>query len=209
FINLGVKVFGRSKSPLVPDCDYRIAQEGLVTMRNLLTKRSVVLTRDDFILAMTKENPMFKDFSLDGSQKFHKMDTGSIVLLYKGSDSATRPACDLVICGWRGKTSVRAFINSGLRFHYLRLFSEKLAEDLAIQLEEKKQQKKDKEKATEDDEPIEGDPTGNQEGDQGEVESEATRAEEIEEGEGEDNVEGCDNDNDTRTTDNQIDECGT
>ncbi|XP_062582510.1 RNA cytosine-C(5)-methyltransferase NSUN2-like [Saccostrea cucullata] len=209
FINLGVKVFGRSKSPLVPDCDYRIAQEGLVTMRNLLTKRSVVLTRDDFILAMTKENPMFKDFSLDGSQKFHKMDTGSIVLLYKGSDSATRPACDLVICGWRGKTSVRAFINSGLRFHYLRLFSEKLAEDLAIQLEEKKQQKKDKEKATEDDEPIEGDPTGNQEGDQGEVESEATRAEEMEEGEGEDNVEGCDNDNDTRTTDNQIDECGT
>lgn len=27
FINLGVKIFGRSKSPLVPDCDYRIAQE--------------------------------------------------------------------------------------------------------------------------------------------------------------------------------------
>lgn len=45
------------------------------------------------------------------------------------SYSGSRPACDLVICGWRGKTSLRAFINQGLRFHYLRLFSEKLAED--------------------------------------------------------------------------------
>lgn len=45
------------------------------------------------------------------------------------SYSGSRPACDLVICGWRGKTSLRAFINHGLRFHYLRLFSEKLAEE--------------------------------------------------------------------------------
>ncbi|XP_048751869.2 RNA cytosine C(5)-methyltransferase NSUN2-like isoform X3 [Ostrea edulis] len=87
FINLGVKIFGRSKSPLVPDCDYRIAQEGLVTMKSLLQKRSVILSRDDFILAMTKENPLFKDFSSDGNLKFHNMDTGSISLLYKGSDS--------------------------------------------------------------------------------------------------------------------------
>uniref|UniRef100_A0A8W8K335 tRNA (cytosine(34)-C(5))-methyltransferase n=1 Tax=Magallana gigas TaxID=29159 RepID=A0A8W8K335_MAGGI len=97
FINLGVKIFGRSKSPLVPDCDYRIAQEGLVTMKSTLQKRALVLSREDFILALTKENPLFKEFSADGISKFQGIDTGSIALLYKGSESGSRPACDLVI----------------------------------------------------------------------------------------------------------------
>lgn len=47
--------------------------QGLVTMKSLLQKRSVILSRDDFILAMTKENPLFKDFSSDGNLKFHNM----------------------------------------------------------------------------------------------------------------------------------------
>ncbi|XP_048751868.2 RNA cytosine-C(5)-methyltransferase NSUN2-like isoform X2 [Ostrea edulis] len=208
FINLGVKIFGRSKSPLVPDCDYRIAQEGLVTMKSLLQKRSVILSRDDFILAMTKENPLFKDFSSDGNLKFHNMDTGSISLLYKGSDSEERPGCDLVICGWRGKTSIRAFINSGLRFHYLRLFSEKLAEDLAIQMQTKKQQQKDKEKVTEDGENMDTDPVENAVVDHGEMDSEVTKADKMEE----DVVETADDnndENDIKSTDKQTEGCGT
>lgn len=211
FINLGVKIFGRSKSPLVPDCDYRIAQEGLVTMKSMLQKRALVLSREDFILALTKENPLFKEFSADGISKFQGIDTGSIALLYKGSESGSRPACDLVICGWRGKTSLRAFINHGLRFHYLRLFSEKLAEELAIHMEERKQQKKDKEK-TEEEGNVERDPEENTGVDQTDVDSEMTRGERMEEDDGETVdgvVDGCDNDTGDRCTDGQTDECGT
>lgn len=44
--------------------------QGLVTMKSLLQKRTIVLSREDFILAMTKENPLFKEFSADGISKF-------------------------------------------------------------------------------------------------------------------------------------------
>lgn len=44
--------------------------QGLVTMKSMLQKRTLVLSREDFILAMTKENPLFKEFSADGISKF-------------------------------------------------------------------------------------------------------------------------------------------
>lgn len=46
FINLGVKIFGRSKSPLVPDCDYRIAQEVMVSF--MLCKKKYMSIKQYF-----------------------------------------------------------------------------------------------------------------------------------------------------------------
>lgn len=44
--------------------------QGLVTMKSMLQKRALVLSKEDFILALTKENPLFKEFSADGISKF-------------------------------------------------------------------------------------------------------------------------------------------
>lgn len=82
---------------------------------------------------------------------------------------------------------------------------------MAIQMEERKQQKKDKEKTTQEEGNIELDPEENTGVDQTDVDSEVTRGDRME-GEGEtadDVVDGCDNDTDDRCTDGQTDECGT
>lgn len=82
---------------------------------------------------------------------------------------------------------------------------------VAIQMEERKQQKKDKEK-TEEEGNVKLDPEENTGVDQTDVDSEMTRGERMEEDDGEtvdDVVDGCDNDTGDRCTDGQTDECGT
>lgn len=79
-------------------------------------------------------------------------------------------------------------------------------------MEERKQQKKDQEKTTEEEGNVELDPEENTGVDQTGVDSEMTRGERMEEDDGEtvdDVVDGCDNDTGDRCTDGQTDECGT
>lgn len=77
-------------------------------------------------------------------------------------------------------------------------------------MEERKQQKKDKEK-TEEEGNVERDPEENTGVDQTGVDSEMTRGDRMEDdGEtADDVVDGCDNDSGDRCTDGQTDECGT
>lgn len=78
-------------------------------------------------------------------------------------------------------------------------------------MEERKQQKKDKEK-TEEEGNVELDPEENTGVDQTNVDSEMTRGERMEEDDGETVdgvVDGCDNDTGDRCTDGQTDKCGT
>lgn len=79
-------------------------------------------------------------------------------------------------------------------------------------MEERKQQKKDKEKTTEEEGNVELDPEENTGVDETGVDSEMMRGERMEEDDGEtvdDVVDGCDNDTRDRCTDGQTDECGT
>lgn len=83
---------------------------------------------------------------------------------------------------------------------------------MAIQMQTKKQQQKDKEKVTEDGENMDTDPVENAVVDLGEMDSEVTKADKMEE----DVVETADDDNDDnndendiKSTDKQTEGCGT
>ncbi|KAK3086920.1 hypothetical protein FSP39_025437 [Pinctada imbricata] len=141
FINLGIKIFGRSPSPLVPECDFRITQEGLLVMKEYLPARCAVLSNKDMFTLILNDNPHLNDFSTDGKEQLEKITAGSMVFWFKPTESDPHPDCDVVICGWRGKTSVRAFLNQGLKFHYLRLLNLHLAEEYIEKKREKKRQK--------------------------------------------------------------------
>ncbi|ESP02531.1 hypothetical protein LOTGIDRAFT_176410, partial [Lottia gigantea] len=47
---------------------------------------------------------------------------GSVVFCYKPKDSESKPQCEIVFCGWRGKVSVRSFVGEHERQHDLMLF---------------------------------------------------------------------------------------
>ena len=49
-------------------------------MKSLLQKRTIVLSKEDFIVAITKENPLFKEFSSDGVSKFQAIGKNKIRL---------------------------------------------------------------------------------------------------------------------------------
>lgn len=41
----------------------------------------------------------------------------------------SEPQCPIQLCGWRGKTSIRAFVPRNERFHYLRLLGVEVFRD--------------------------------------------------------------------------------
>ena len=47
-------------------------------MKSLLQKRTIVLSKEDFIVAITKENPLFKEFSSDAVSKFQAIGKNKI-----------------------------------------------------------------------------------------------------------------------------------
>ncbi|XP_064610384.1 LOW QUALITY PROTEIN: RNA cytosine-C(5)-methyltransferase NSUN2-like [Liolophura sinensis] len=128
FINLGVKIFGRSPSPLVPQCDFRLAQEGLVVMRQFSTSRRLKLSRDDLVTLLTEENPYLDKMSESVQTQAKDLGPGSTIFQYEPSDLGTEPACEIVVCGWKGKTSLRSFVGKFDRAHYLRLCGLELSE---------------------------------------------------------------------------------
>lgn len=43
--------------------------------------------------------------------------------------SNQEPQCSIQLCGWRGKTSIRAFVPRNERFHYLRMLGVEVFRD--------------------------------------------------------------------------------
>ncbi|XP_015241475.1 PREDICTED: tRNA (cytosine(34)-C(5))-methyltransferase [Cyprinodon variegatus] len=55
---------------------------------------------------------------------------GSIVLKYlPNPNNPSEPQCPIQLCGWRGKTSIRAFVPRNERFHYLRMLGVEVFRD--------------------------------------------------------------------------------
>lgn len=45
------------------------------------------------------------------------------------ASNAAEPQCPIQLCGWRGKTSIRAFVPRNERFHYLRMLGVEVFRD--------------------------------------------------------------------------------
>ncbi|XP_075968763.1 RNA cytosine C(5)-methyltransferase NSUN2 [Anarhichas minor] len=121
-INTGVKVWSRNSDGEEFGCPFRLAQEGIYTLQPYIRSRIVRVSVEDIKVLLTQENPYLSKLEEDAHAQAKKLVMGSIVLKYNpNTNKPEDPQCPIQLCGWRGKTSIRAFVPRNERFHYLRL----------------------------------------------------------------------------------------
>ncbi|KAM4875162.1 RNA cytosine C(5)-methyltransferase NSUN2 isoform 2-T2 [Thomomys bottae] len=121
-INTGIKVWCRNNSGEEFDCAFRLAQEGIYTLYPFINSRIITISMEDVKILLTQENPFFRKLSSETYSQAKDLAKGSVVLKYE-PDSANPDAlqCPIVLCGWRGKASIRTFVPKNERLHYLRM----------------------------------------------------------------------------------------
>uniref|UniRef100_A0A7N6C3C0 tRNA (cytosine(34)-C(5))-methyltransferase n=1 Tax=Anabas testudineus TaxID=64144 RepID=A0A7N6C3C0_ANATE len=128
-INTGVKVWSRNSDGEEFGCAFRLAQEGIYTLQPYIRSRIIAVSVEDIKVLLTQENPFLSKLEDNAHAQAKKLGMGSIVLKYiPNPDNPAEPQCPIQLCGWRGKTSIRAFVPRNERFHYLRMLGEE-AED--------------------------------------------------------------------------------
>uniref|UniRef100_A0A8B9G779 tRNA (cytosine(34)-C(5))-methyltransferase n=1 Tax=Amazona collaria TaxID=241587 RepID=A0A8B9G779_9PSIT len=121
-INTGIKVWSRNSDGEQFGCAFRLAQEGIYTLYPFIHERIINVCIEDVKILLTQENPFLSKFSSETQKKVKDMAMGSIVLKY--DPDPTKPddlQCPILLCGWQGKTSLRAFVPRNERLHYLRM----------------------------------------------------------------------------------------
>ncbi|TKC46278.1 hypothetical protein EI555_005772 [Monodon monoceros] len=129
-INTGVKVWCRNNSGEEFDCAFRLAQEGIYTLYPFINSRIITVSMEDVKILLTQENPFFRKLSSEAYGQVKDMAKGSVVLKYEPDPMKPDTLqCPIVLCGWRGKASIRTFVPKNERLHYLRMMGlEVLAE---------------------------------------------------------------------------------
>ncbi|KAF3707686.1 tRNA (cytosine(34)-C(5))-methyltransferase [Channa argus] len=121
-INTGVKVWSRNSDGEEFGCAFRLAQEGIYTLQPYIRSRIITVSVEDIKVLLTQENPFLSKLEDDAHAQAKKLGMGSIVLKYiPNPNNPAEPQCPIQLCGWRGKTSIRAFVPRNERFHYLRM----------------------------------------------------------------------------------------
>uniref|UniRef100_A0A8D0AEX2 tRNA (cytosine(34)-C(5))-methyltransferase n=1 Tax=Sander lucioperca TaxID=283035 RepID=A0A8D0AEX2_SANLU len=127
-INTGVKVWSRNSDGEEFGCAFRLAQEGIYTLQPYIRSRIIRVSVEDIKVLLTQENPFLSKLEDDAHAQAKKM--GNIVLKYiPNPNNPAEPQCPIQLCGWRGKTSIRAFVPRNERFHYLRLLGVEVFRD--------------------------------------------------------------------------------
>uniref|UniRef100_UPI0037E788FB RNA cytosine C(5)-methyltransferase NSUN2 n=1 Tax=Semicossyphus pulcher TaxID=241346 RepID=UPI0037E788FB len=129
-INTGVKVWSRNSDGEEFGCAFRLAQEGIYTLQPYIRSRIITVSVEDIKVLLTQENPFLSKLEQDAHAQAKKMVMGSIVLKYiPNPNNSNEPQCSIQLCGWRGKTSIRAFVPRNERFHYLRMLGVEVFRD--------------------------------------------------------------------------------
>ncbi|XP_029797151.1 tRNA (cytosine(34)-C(5))-methyltransferase, partial [Suricata suricatta] len=129
-INTGIKVWCRNNSGEEFDCAFRLAQEGIYTLYPFINSRIITVSMEDVKILLTQENPFFRKLSSETYSQAKDLAKGSVVLKYEPDPMKPDTLqCPIVLCGWRGKASIRTFVPKNERLHYLRMMGlEVLAE---------------------------------------------------------------------------------
>ncbi|XP_033010199.1 RNA cytosine C(5)-methyltransferase NSUN2 [Lacerta agilis] len=121
-INTGIKVWSRNSDGEQFGCAFRLAQEGIYTLYPFINARIVNASIEDVKVLLTEENPFLSKLSNEVRNQVKGMAMGSIVLQYEPDPNKPDSLqCSIVLCGWLGKTSLRAFVAKNERLHYLRM----------------------------------------------------------------------------------------
>lgn len=159
-INTGVKVWSRNSDGEEFGCAFRLAQEGIYTVQPYIRSRIIQVSVEDIKVLLTQENPFLSKLEYDAHSQAKKLGMGSIVLKYiPNPNNSTEPQCPIQLCGWRGKTSIRAFVPRNERFHYLRMLGVEVFRDkqgVGQKRKEAETEGKDKEDEVEKDAAEEG-----------------------------------------------------
>jgi len=143
-INTGVKAFARCENKGAT-CDYRLAQEGALSILPYIASRILHPEREDLEKMLRFEDkdepPRISLMSQKFQDELNTTDTGSVALIFED------PAQYLVvkIVGWKGKESVRAYVPRNDRLHYLRLIGADLSYLEKNKFEERKRREKERE----------------------------------------------------------------
>lgn len=118
-INTGVKTFVRceNRHTMHP---FRLAQEGLQTTNAFMGAiRRIQITREDLILLLNCTDPTKPPSTLDlapeTQERCKELGIGSCILKYEDGHFT------LFLVGWRGSSSLRAYVDSNETVHVLRL----------------------------------------------------------------------------------------
>lgn len=129
-INTGVKVWSRNSDGEEFGCAFRLAQEGIYTLQPYIRSRMITVSVEDIKVLLTQENPFLSKLQDDAHAQAKKIGMGSIVLKYiPNPNNPAEPQCSIQLCGWRGKTSIRAFVPRNERLHYLRMLGVEVFRD--------------------------------------------------------------------------------
>ncbi|CAJ0919554.1 unnamed protein product [Ranitomeya imitator] len=121
-INTGIKVLCRNNDGEEFGCAYRLAQEGIYTIYPFINSRVVMVSVDDIKILLTQENPFLRKFGSETQEQTKDLAMGSIILKYEPDPEKPETLqCPIVLCGWRGKKSIRSFVPKNERMHYLRM----------------------------------------------------------------------------------------
>ncbi|XP_061429133.1 RNA cytosine-C(5)-methyltransferase NSUN2-like [Lethenteron reissneri] len=121
-INTGVKAWSRNADGEEFGCAFRLGQEAIYTLFPYVGERVVSVPYTDIVVLLTQENPFLGKFSLEARNQAKPLSIGSVVLKYEPDpEQPDSPRCPIILCGWRGKTSLRCFVAKNERLHYLRM----------------------------------------------------------------------------------------
>ncbi|XP_029445861.1 tRNA (cytosine(34)-C(5))-methyltransferase isoform X1 [Rhinatrema bivittatum] len=121
-INTGIKVLCRNSDGEQYGCAFRLTQEGIYTLYPFIKARIITVSIEDVKVLLTQENPFLSKFSTSTQKQTKDLAMGSIILKYE--PDLQKPddlQCPVILCGWRGKTSIRSFVPKNERLHYLRM----------------------------------------------------------------------------------------
>jgi len=122
-INTGVKAFSLCDQKGAKS-DFRLAQEGALMTIPFISKRKIYPTRDDLEILLNNSDidkpPEITDFSEEFQKSISDVETGSVAMIYEAKEGVDA-GLKVEIVGWKGKTSLRAYVPKNERLHYLRL----------------------------------------------------------------------------------------
>ncbi|XP_063975582.1 tRNA (cytosine(34)-C(5))-methyltransferase [Diachasmimorpha longicaudata] len=124
-INTGVKTFVRCDNKNMK-CAFRLAQEGMPSILSYIGEnRKVKIGRDDLVELLQNDNPQTPPELVKLSEEIQKgmanIDSGSCILIYEENNAENPDPLRLVMVGWRGTMSLRAYVPLHDAIHYLRL----------------------------------------------------------------------------------------
>uniref|UniRef100_A0A3Q2X6T7 tRNA (cytosine(34)-C(5))-methyltransferase n=1 Tax=Haplochromis burtoni TaxID=8153 RepID=A0A3Q2X6T7_HAPBU len=126
-INTGVKVWSRNSEGEEFGCAFRLAQEGIYTLQPYIRSRIIRVSVEDIKVLLTQENPYLSKLEDEAHAQAQKI--GTVKYRYALQLNPGEPQCPIQLCGWRGKTSIRAFVPRNERFHYLRMLGVEVFRD--------------------------------------------------------------------------------